>query len=382
LRRATIAAAIWVLGLSLIPGVADARHRHHRHRAHRAQRHARATPEKPGPGITLDPASGIYHISYYAPPAPGADPAGTPVKGKPAAKTLLHTTFVPATRIDPTIESDFVYRPDRREVQYAYRVANGRRAKAALVRIVIDPLSTVSALMLPPASAGGMDADHRTQFEGTASGALITPDHWSGTLSAHTGPGLRIVWQLDATPGAKGVAPGRAQAGFGLPADDLPGVVLAHLQGAAPAPPFGGNWPPGDIGDRLRYLAAHDYVTRPVAVPAIAVPEPYDPAALIGRIQAQMHTWVALQLLDPNFAERLDHHLIYAADGLRKGWIRDARYDLDAVHLLLAQQHPSLEGKEGPAHLLKRTAMQIDVVAARVLDFDLKYVEMRLDEAH
>ncbi len=377
MRSAYIAAAICALGLGLAPGAADARHGH---RAHHGRPHPRARPEKPGPGITLDPASGNYRISYYPPPAPGAEPVAW-TGGKRAARTLLHATFVPATKIAPTVESDFVYRPDRREVQYAYRIANGRGARQALVRIAIEPLSTVSALMLPLPGGAGRDAGRTAEFEATASGALVTPGHWSGALSALPGEGLRLVWQFDASGGAKGLAPGRTQSGFGLPADDLPGVALARLTGNAPPPPFGGHWPPGDVGDRLRYLAANDYVTRPVAVPAITLPEPYDSAALIGRIQAQMHTWIALQLLDPLFADRLDHHLEYAADELRNGWTRDARYDLDAVRLLLAVQHPSLEGKAGPAHLLKPTAMQIDVVAARVLDFDLKYVEMRMDQA-
>lgn len=403
MRRAYLAAAICALGLSLLPCAADARHSRRAHHARRDRFPVVRRTDPPGVGMALDPATGNYRISYYPPALP---PPSSPslMEGQPAATQagpvvlrvsavsrrrpsaakpkLLHAIFVPATKIDPIVESDFVYRPGRREVQYAYRIANGRGAKQALVRIAIEPLSTVSALMLPLPGGAGRDAERTAQFEATASGALISPDHWSGTLSALAGPGLRIVWQLDAAPGARGVAPGRAQSGFGLPADDLPGVALARLRGNAPPLRFGGHWPPGDIGDRLRYLTAHDYVTRPVAVPAITLPDPYDSAALIGRIQAQMHTWIALGLLDPLFADRLDHHLEYAADELRNGWTRDARYDLDAVHLLLALQYPSLEGKAGPAHLLKPAAMQIDVVAARVLDFDLKYVEMRMDQAH
>lgn len=385
MRRAYIAAAVCVLSLTLAPGAHGARRRHRAHHRHRPRhphlhRHppGRAAPQ--GPGIVLDPATGNYLISYYPPSAP-ADPAISQPVAPDAEKTLLHATYVPATKVDPVVESDFVYREARHEVQYSYRIRNGRGAKQALAQIVLEPVSNVSALMLPPSVAGGMDATRTAQFEATASAALITPPNWDGQLSISPGRGLRIVWRFQAEGGKKGLAPGRAQDGFGMPADDLPGVVLARLKGDAPRLDFKGAPPDGDLADRLAYLLAHDYVTRPVAVPTIRVPDPYDTIVLIHRIQDQMHGWIRLQLLDPSFSARLNHHLRAAVNEMRYGHEQGARYELDAARLLLAVQQPSLAGNGDRARLPSPTAMQIDKLPARVLDFDLNYVEMQMEEA-
>ncbi len=361
MRTAFLAAALLVLAAAA-PGAYGA------HRGHRAHI-LRTADGAPGESVTLDPGSGDYRISYFAPDMSA---------GKPG-KSVRHAVFVPATKIDPVIESEFVYRDDR-EVHYSYRLTNGRRGRQAVARVLIEPVSDVSALLLPPKSVEDIDIMRKAQLESTAATALVTPANWTGRVTTSPGGGLRITWDIDEGGRGRGLLPGKTQPGFAIPANDLPGVVLAQITSDAPVLDLGADGPQGDIRDRLYYLAAHNYVTRPIAVPSVTVPDPYDGAILLERVQAQMHTWIPIRLIDPLFSARLDHHLAAAAGALRQGMPEAARFDIQAIHTLLALQHPALDGESGEAACLclKPEAAQIDLLAARTLDFDLRYVVMRM----
>ncbi len=364
MRTAILAAVLLALGAAAAPSA------HAAHRGHRVHV-VRTADGAPGETVALDPNTGDYRIAYFVQGKSGA----------PGEKTLRRAVFVPATKIDPVIESDFVYRDDR-EVHYAYRIANGRMGREGVVEIILEPVSDLSALLVPPKRVQDIDVAKKSQLEDTAATALATPANWTGHVTTSAGGGLRIGWRFDAAGRARGILPGRAQAGFGMPANDLPGIVLAKMTGDAPALDFRGDGPDGDIRDRLNYLAAHNYVTRPIAVPGVAIPDPFDAALLVERIQAQVHTWILMNLIDPLFSARLDHHFAAAANALRQEMPEAARFDLDSIHTLLAVQDPGREAiaGQGPCHCARPEAAQIDPLAARVLEFNLKYVEMRLEE--
>ena len=362
MRTVILAAGLLALGAAVSPGAHAAHRVHHAHRGHAVRPVQPATGER----LELDPASGNYRIAYFLP----GDP-----RGRGAA--LHHGVYVPATKIDPVVESEFIYRAEQREVGYRYRIRNGTHARQALVSVSLEPVSEISALALPPTHGEVLPAERIAQLEGTAATALASPASWSGTVRTSPAGGLRIDWRYAAGRPGQGLAPGRTQEGFGVPADDLPGIALARLSGAAPAPEFAGAWPDGDVGDRLSYLTMHDYITRPVAVPAVGIPDPYDPALLLDRIRDQTHTWVAISLLDPIFSAALDRHFTTAAAALRAGDTQGARFDLDAIRTELAAQQPSLQPG---VHCAAPKAAQIGLLAARVLDFDLNYVMMRMGE--
>jgi hypothetical protein len=358
MRTAILAAAVLVLGAAVAPD-ACAHAGPHGRRAHVS----RAAFTLSGASLLLDPVSGNYRVSYYVP--------------GDLRKTLHHAVFVPSTKIDPVLESEFEYGDDR-EVHYRYHLGNGPRARQALVSVVLEPVSELSALALPPTQPREMSADRRSQLEALAATALLTPAGWNGRVTTSAGGGLRIAWRYSAGARGRALVRGGRQAGFGLPADDLPGIVLAKLTGDAPVLKFDSAWPAGDIGDRLAYLATHDYVTRPVAVPAIAIPEPYDSARLLDSIRSQTHDWIAYRLLDPLFSVRLDHHLHEAAGALRRGDAQGARFELEDLRTLLAVQQPSLDTRDKHLPRVAPTAAQIDPLAARVLDFNLNYVLKRM----
>ena len=73
-------------------------------------------------------------------------------------------------------------------------------------------------------------------------------------------------------------------------------------------PPYSGEGTDSDsdIGKRIQALDDNDFVPRNAAVPTIAVPDPFDPAVTLERIQAHAHTWIAMKLLDPAFSAQLD----------------------------------------------------------------------------
>ncbi len=379
MKTAILAAALLAIGVALAPGAYGAR------RAHIV----RTADPAPGERLALDPGSGNYRIDYLPPGAP---------RGK-RDQPLLHAVFVPATKIDPAIESDFAYAGAAGDVRYSYRIANGRGARQPLVSMMLDPVSDLSALLLPPKRVEDIDITRIAQLESTAATALAAPAGWSGYVTTSPAGGLRISWRVEPGKRGRGLLPGRALAGFGLPADDLPGIVLARLTGDAPALDFKGREPGGDIRDRLAYLTANNYVTRPVAAPEIVLPQPFDAAVLLQRIQAHVHGWVALRLLDAGFSARLDSRLAAAAEDLRTNQPEAAREEIAQLRALLLRAHPELEMPQAQGARAARPARravsginagpdasepdlgaQIDPLAARVLDFDLNYVLRRMEE--
>jgi len=75
----------------------------------------------PGEGVVLDPNTGNYLITYYG--------AGAP--GDKKNKILRKVIFVPATKIEPIVQSAFKNRGDG-EIAYTYRVTNGIKSRQPL----------------------------------------------------------------------------------------------------------------------------------------------------------------------------------------------------------------------------------------------------------
>ncbi len=137
------------------------------------------------------------------------------------------------------------------------------------------------------------------------------------------------------------------------------------------------------MGDQLAKLAQNDFVPRKAAVPAIAVPTPFDAAVLLDRIRTEIQTWPGKQLIDATYAAQLDRNLVAAATAYRNNQLKAAKEQIEALRKLLAKEHYYLdhdeEDNDDSAEHKAATRLTIDRLAARVLDFDLRYVLMRTE---
>lgn len=330
----------------------------------------------PGESIVLDPVTGDYTVTYF-------DYPDSPDKAQ-----LRRAVFVPATKIDPAIESSFRHRHDG-VIDYSYRLSNGIKGKQALISFILDPVSDiVSPVPLPKKENSGHPGNIE-DIQTAGSNALSTPRDWIGRSTTSRVGGLRIGWTFGNLNSVNdGLQIGMTQAGFGLFSKDLPGIVLAQFRGHAPVTMFPAEGPQGELANELASIRQINFVVRPAAVPSIAVPLPFDAAMLLGRIQTHVQTWGGMDLLDTSFAAQLDRYLAAAAEAYRYQQPKAAKEHIETLRRMLKREHQDLERDEEhePDSRRRRNdggkSVLIDRLAARVLDFDLRYVLRRLGDKH
>lgn len=332
----------------------------------------------PGEGIAFDQNSGNYVVNYM-----GFDDAGESDEPTMPRQAI----FVPATKIDPVLGSTIRLRGA--EVSYFYRVSNGSNSRQALVTFVIDPVSDISTSVPLPKNMQGVDVRALEQSNTNQIGrdALITPHGWYGSAAVSNDMGLRIGWMSSSmNKSARGLAAGLTQAGFGFSSKDISGIRNAQFRGRAPVFGYVDEGPTGEISEQLEKLRQNDFITRPAAVPAIAVPNPFDAALLLDRIRTEMNTWPGKQLLDPAFAAQLDRYLVSAAEAYRLNNPKVAKEHIHTLRKMLAKEHHHVDNDdaddEDTEEHKRVTRRSIDRLAARVLDFDLRYVLKRMEQGH
>ncbi|MBI5891354.1 MAG: hypothetical protein HZB47_11865 [Nitrosomonadales bacterium] len=334
----------------------------------------RASAALPGESIILNPHTGDYTITYWDFP-------------KSPKKQLRQAIFVPSTKIVPTVGSEFQLRKNE-EIKYFYRVVNNSRSRQSLVALRLDQVSGIISAI--PLLSSEPEIDDQAVVERLVEAgieALTTPTRWNGGSYASPKGGLLISWSYAILNEPKdGLMPGDTQGGFGFLSKDLPGIGVAELSGHAPVSMYPGEGPTGDLGKELETIEQNDFVSRPAAVPTIAVPAPFDAALLLDRIRAEMQTWPAKQLLDPAFAAQLDRYLVAAAEAYRLNNIKAGKEHIDTLRKLLERDHKHLdhddEDNDDPDERKAATHLSIDRLAARVLDFDLRYVLKRTEHGH
>ena len=319
----------------------------------------------PGESIVLDPATGNYTITYWN----EEEPAG-----------LERTTFVPATKIIPTIRSKFRL-GEASFVIYSYTVSNGAAAKQAIVGLSLEQTERVKGERdFPPATATVSELEQA--FLSNMS-ALNSPASWSGNI--YRLRESRIAWRPDDLH-TGGVQAGLNQAGFGFSSPALPGVSTARMKGVGEVFGYAGDGPIMDsaIRPELARLRKNDFVPRPAAVPTIAVPNPFDPAVTLERIQTHMHTWIGMSLLDATFSAQLDRYFQSAISAYRLNQPKVGKKQIQTMRALIKKEHADADSEddsddrgEQEDHDKNKGAL-IDRLAARVLDFDLKYVTKRM----
>jgi len=113
---------------------------------------------------------------------------------------------------------------------------------------------------------------------------------------------------------------------------------------------------------------------------------PSSAALLLDYIRNEMQTWPGKQLLDTTYSAKLDSYLSSAANAFRLNQPKVAREQIEAVRKMLAKEHHHVdhddEDDEDTEEHKRATRFTIDRLAARVLDFNLRYVLKRTEREH
>lgn len=274
--------------------------------------------------------------------------------------------FEPATKIDPTLKSKFKLSDSVNAVVYEYKLRNGPKAKQDI----------------------GMFLTHVSNISGNPTGPL----DWDGrTFPSFTDPSLRLSWTREdkdaKVPPLRGLAPGKSADGFKVESSDLPGVVVMKIMGnTRHNTTWLGHQPNIDtpVGQHLALLEAMDHVPELAAAPVIPVPTPFDAAVVLTAIQKHLvQELVRRKLVDPSLAGQLDQLLQAAIVAAQGGNTVALKSNLKALRQLLKEKHGELDkeddDKDDDKDIDKNYVKARDKkLAARVLDFDLKYIQRRL----
>jgi len=340
-----------------------------------------------GESIVFDPATGNYLITYRA--------TVKRVAGSKVNPTVFRQiTFIPATKINPTIKSNLKHE-ENGIIHYGYSLISGRDSQQVIIGILIDPVSSVTTTLPDihlnvPAESAAIDltAIEKTTIDMlNAAKQFDTPHLWQATMTDSKGStSFRIGWYYDSDIG--GLTPG-GKADFGFNSRDLPGIIQARVDGFAPdSQEIPGeetlNANDGGFGQQYTELVdKKNFVPRNVAVPTIVVPTPFDAAVLLDRIQTQMHTWIGMQLLDATFSSQLDRYFQSAISAYRLNQPKVGKQHIETLRKMLKKEHEDLgrdeehESEKSQEKNDDKKSAMIDRLAAQVLDFDLKYVLKR-----
>lgn len=345
--------------------------------------------------VVYDTDTGDYFFTYTDIDSP-APPGGRVVTYK--------STYVPHTKIDPVVKSYFKFNIVD-DVVYRYTIKNNRKARQnvssfgvlvtslkgttfstntpALLKSHYDDMANLPAGEHARRVAESLAAAHDDARKANAS----TPPGWSGRIGpAVSRTGLVVRWNPEPFEEELSLAPGKHIDGFGYTSQDLPGIGTAVLRGYAPV--FGWKNRGGPTNDTVRWVAndimkKSQSLDRYVAVPTFTVPNPFNAATLLERLQKHAKVdLVRFRLIDSAFASQLDPAFIAAIDAARRSDINGARYQIKELRRALKQEHHDADKEHESDEIedddLPISPARIDKLAARVLDFNLKYVDQRL----
>jgi hypothetical protein len=308
-----------------------------------------------GEGITKN-ENGDYIITYMA----------------PEEQRLVQVLYIPPNKINPLLNSSMKLDHDWKIV-YHYAITNRRDSRQPLVGLTLDPISSIK-LSRPQQDLSSLNND-----------ALSIPSGWDSFAITSKAGGYRANWIYGKLDSEKdGLQLGQTQAGFGFISMDLPGVQVAQLDGNGTNPSFMGE-PDEDIVALYDQLVKDTaFVRRNAAVPTIVVPTPFNASVLLGRIQSHVHTWITLGLLDATFSSQLDRYFQAAIDAYSHNQPKVAKEHIETLRKMLKREHEGIDRDEDEKadekNDNKSAHSNIDRLAARVLDFDLKYVLKRMEE--
>lgn len=308
-------------------------------------------------GVFLDPQTGDYGVRFLN----EADGTHT--------KILVEGIFYPSTKIHPVIQSKFHVTRDG--VAYRYKVRNDKTSKQDIEQLTVYVSSASSAGHVAPTGWSGSV---------TANGNTGQTVSW---FSRMTRPGMDEVMDMNDVrwkqPAKKGIAPGGHPVEFAIKSTDLPGIGIIRYRGAAAVTMLPGQGPDPEsaVGSALQALEQNDFVSGHAAVPKIPLSTPFNSAAVLTCLRAHLNgDIVKMALVDPALAAQFDRALQVAIEAAKRGNTDALRTQLKGVRQLLKKEHGDVD-RDGDADYeddKKGVNKRIDKLAARVLDFDVKYV--------
>lgn len=301
--------------------------------------------------ITVDPNTGDYIIKYRGFIRPGQP------------EVWHRVVFIPATKINPSIKSEMVIKdPEHGVLVYRYKFTNGRDSRQAL-------------------------EGERFNVSNANSNTQMTPHDWKGLITPdYRSTGFLVAWSFNGVESLGGLKPGKTQSGFGFESTDLSGVGTIELWGAAPAAqgfPDEGPDELSPIRDKFTTLTNEDFVTRRAAVPQIIVPDPFDAAVVLTNLQRHIdQDLIKMKLIDSVLVTQLDRLFLAAIDAAKRNNISGLRNNLKDIRQVLKEEHEDIDKDEDEDkdENQKAKSSAIDKLAAKVLDFDVKYVLKRIGD--
>lgn len=321
-----------------------------------------------GETIVYNPATGNYLITYLS-----------------SIDDQLHQiTFIPSTKIKPILKSKLELEQNG-IIHYRYSLINSLESQQEIATLGFNSVSSVYAPLLN-ISLNATAGINRATMSKTED-SFDTPNPWKPVLSySDDRLSFRVGWYYGSD--TTGLSAGR-KADFGYKSRDLPGIIRAEISGYA----FGSEEIPaeetqdandGGFGQQYTELVTtKNFVPKSAAVPTIPVTVPFNAAKLLSSIQTQMHTWIGMQLLDATYSSLLDRYLTAAADAYFHNQPKAAKEDIEKVREMLKREHEHMDGDEDTEDIKpddKIKHIMIDRLAARVLDFNLKYLLKRMNK--
>jgi hypothetical protein len=249
-------------------------------------------------------------------------------------------------------------------LRYSYRLKNGKASK--------QNLESIRFL--------GSHADGSDPY---------TPAGWRGSLipADNAATAYRINWHYKGSDRAAGLAPGGTQDGFAFNSNDLPGIAEAQLRGGAA--PYKGPlattiwaWPPNNAAQGKAYaFESTDFITRLVAAPKIGNPVPFNAAVVLGNLQKHLKTDVVpLGLIDPVLMAVIDRGLIQAIAAAQSGNTTSLLHEIKSLRQLLKNEYADVDQDNDADDYDddKQPKPRVTKLAARVLDFNLGYVGLKM----
>lgn len=277
--------------------------------------------------------------------------------------TLKIVRWTPASNVNVSVRSKFTQNNDR--IKYRYTIKN--HADSA------QPVLAFRLLVRNDAKEERMSA----------------PKRWEADLVENYDDPSAGVWaDWTVLRSEFGLSPGERVTGIEMAASELPGIGMARVRGLMSVLTYPDEGPSGALvefmeqGGFLR--KASEGVLVPVAAPKIPVgQQPFDPVLTLTGIQKHLNQdLVSMKLVDPVFASQLDRGLQAALNAAKlnntkalKDHLKDLRRALKKEHDDVDKEYDDKEDEDGKS----KKSGSIDKLAARVLDFDIKYVEKRLD---
>ncbi|GEM_PF-6836604 len=281
------------------------------------------------------------------------------------------------------------FRLDEKDrIAYRYAVTNDPQNEQDIVLVIFERVGQIIGSRDDRnfEIKHGMDSTTTEAILKENAAALFTPSDWEGsiTFGMYNEDEIRIGWNPfrdDVTGiGIDGIKPGVKLGGFGFYSHALPGIGSVQMEGNPSISPMLQYDPDSDVSiiDQLLKIEESDHANDNAAVPTIILQTPFDPVNALEQLQDHIKEWTTTKLLDRAFHSKIRRSIQKAIKAYRKNDAENARKHLETARKLVRKEQPDSD-KSDPQNEVNEIryvtrGLIIDKLAARILDFDLKYI--------